>query len=84
MAAETGIEVISIEADYTGELGAWATREMLSRPDPPTAIFYDNDVMAVAGLGEAQRICPVRCGHGSGLDCVGASGSPGPQRWGMG
>jgi DNA-binding LacI/PurR family transcriptional regulator len=29
---------------------------MLHRPDPPTAIFYDNDVMAVAGLGEAQRM----------------------------
>jgi DNA-binding LacI/PurR family transcriptional regulator len=56
IAAEAGIEIISIEADYTGEFGARATREMLSRPDPPTAIFYDNDVMAVAGLGEAQRM----------------------------
>jgi DNA-binding LacI/PurR family transcriptional regulator len=56
IAAEARIKMISIEADYTGELGARATREMLSRPDPPTAIFYDNDVMAVAGLGEAQRM----------------------------
>jgi DNA-binding LacI/PurR family transcriptional regulator len=56
IAAEAGIEIISIEADYTGEFGARATREMLSRPGPPTAIFYDNDVMAVAGLGEAQRM----------------------------
>lgn len=56
IAAEAGIEIISIEADYTGEFGARATWEMLSRPDPPTAIFYDNDVMAVAGLGEAQRM----------------------------
>ena len=56
IAAQAGIEIISIEADYTGEFGARATREMLSRPGPPTAIFYDNDVMAVAGLGAAQRM----------------------------
>ena len=55
-AAAAGIEVSAIEADYTGEFGAKVTRELLSRPDPPSAILYDNDVMAVAGLGEAQRM----------------------------
>jgi DNA-binding LacI/PurR family transcriptional regulator len=55
-AAAAGIEVSAIEADYTGEFGAKVTRELLTRPDPPTAILYDNDVMAVAGLGEAQRM----------------------------
>jgi DNA-binding LacI/PurR family transcriptional regulator len=56
VAARAGIEATSVEADYTGEFGARATRELLGRGDPPTAILYDNDVMAVAGLGEAQRL----------------------------
>ena len=52
----TAITVTSVEADYTGEFGAKATRVLLGRAEPPTAILYDNDVMAVAGLGEAQRL----------------------------
>ena len=56
VAALAGIEATSVEADYTGEFGARATRELLGRDDPPTAILYDNDVMAVAGLGEARRL----------------------------
>jgi DNA-binding LacI/PurR family transcriptional regulator len=56
IAPQAGVEVISTEADYTGASGMRATRELLSRPGPPTAILYDNDVMAVAGLGEAQRL----------------------------
>jgi DNA-binding LacI/PurR family transcriptional regulator len=56
-AARAGIEITAAEADYSGAAGARATRELLSlRPAPPTAILYDNDVMAVAGLGEAQRL----------------------------
>jgi DNA-binding LacI/PurR family transcriptional regulator len=55
-AARAGIEVSAVDADYTGEFGAKVTRQLLSRPDPPSAILYDNDVMAVAGLGEAQRM----------------------------
>ena len=56
-AAEAGIEITVAEADYSGPAGARATRELLSlRPAPPTAILYDNDVMAVAGQGEAQRL----------------------------
>jgi DNA-binding LacI/PurR family transcriptional regulator len=56
-AARAGIEITAAEADYSGPAGARATRELLSlRPGPPTAILYDNDVMAVAGLGEAQRL----------------------------
>ena len=43
-------------ADYTAEHGAEATRDLLKRDAPPTAIVYDNDVMAVAGLGAAQRM----------------------------
>ena len=29
---------------------------LLTVADPPTAILYDNDVMAIAGLGVAQRM----------------------------
>jgi DNA-binding LacI/PurR family transcriptional regulator len=55
VAAEAGLHAISIAADYTAEHGAEATRELLERAEPPTAIVYDNDVMAVAGLAAARR-----------------------------
>lgn len=41
-----------IEADYTAAGGIAATRALLAAPQPPTAIIYENDVMAVATLGE--------------------------------
>ncbi|NUP48951.1 MAG: LacI family DNA-binding transcriptional regulator [Catenulispora sp.] len=44
------------ETDYTAEQGAQATRLLLSRRDRPTAILYDNDVMAVAALNVAQEM----------------------------
>ena len=56
VAAAAGIEAVSVAADYTAEHGAEATQDLLKRTDPPTAILYDNDVMAVAGLGAAQRM----------------------------
>jgi DNA-binding LacI/PurR family transcriptional regulator len=51
--AERGIALTIVRADYTGEAGARATRELLAARPRPTAIVYDNDVMAVAGLGVA-------------------------------
>jgi DNA-binding LacI/PurR family transcriptional regulator len=51
-----GIQAVSVAADYTAEHGAEATRDLLKQTAPPTAILYDNDVMAVAGLGAAQRM----------------------------
>ena len=36
--------------------GARATRRLLSLPDPPTAIVFDSDLLAVTGLGVAQRM----------------------------
>jgi len=42
--------------DFTGEEGARATRTLLTRPEPPTAIVYDNDIMAVAGLSVAAEM----------------------------
>jgi DNA-binding LacI/PurR family transcriptional regulator len=46
----------TISTDYTGEDGARATRRLLSSADRPTAILYDNDVMAIAGLGVAREM----------------------------
>lgn len=40
-------------ADFTGPGGAAATRALLELPDPPTAIVYANDAMAIAGMGVA-------------------------------
>jgi DNA-binding LacI/PurR family transcriptional regulator len=51
-----GIESATVAADYTAEHGAEATRNLLKQAAPPTAIVYDNDVMALAGLGAAQRM----------------------------
>ncbi|OKH97771.1 LacI family transcriptional regulator [Streptomyces sp. CB02923] len=45
--------VHSVSTDYSDEQGAEATRRLLAAPRPPTAIVYDNDVMAVAGAAVA-------------------------------
>ena len=45
-----------IETDYTWEEGAQATRTLLSRRERPTAIMFDNDVMAAAALNVAQEM----------------------------
>jgi DNA-binding LacI/PurR family transcriptional regulator len=49
-------QAITVSADYTGEEGARATRRLLSAAERPTAIIYDNDVMAIAGLAVAQEM----------------------------
>jgi DNA-binding LacI/PurR family transcriptional regulator len=51
-----GLAPLSVEADYTAEHGAQATMGLLGSAEPPTAIIYDSDVMATAGLGVAQRM----------------------------
>lgn len=51
-----GVEAVVAEADFTSEHGAEATRNLLQSDRPPTAIVYDNDLMAVAGLGQAQQM----------------------------
>jgi DNA-binding LacI/PurR family transcriptional regulator len=55
-AEELGLETVQVAADYTAEAGARATRTLLRRGSRPTAVVYDNDLMAVSGLGEAQRV----------------------------
>jgi DNA-binding LacI/PurR family transcriptional regulator len=51
-----GLTAFSVEADYTAEHAAHATVSLLGSAEPPTAILYDSDVMAAAGLGMAQRM----------------------------
>jgi DNA-binding LacI/PurR family transcriptional regulator len=55
-AAALGLRSSLVEADYTGEKGALVTRQLLCGAEPPSAIVYDNDLMAVAGLGAAQQL----------------------------
>jgi len=55
-----GVTVETLEAEYTGPQAAEVTSRLLERPDPPTAIIYASDVMALAGLGvAAARGVPV-------------------------
>jgi DNA-binding LacI/PurR family transcriptional regulator len=55
-AAAASAEAVCVEADYTGEHGAAATRRLLRSKRPPTAILYDNDIMAVSGLSAAAAM----------------------------
>lgn len=55
-ARAAGLDAVVAEADFTSEHGAEATRGLLQSAQPPTAIVYDNDLMAVAGLGQAQQM----------------------------
>jgi DNA-binding LacI/PurR family transcriptional regulator len=54
--ADLGLEAEIVETDYSAERGARATRKLLSAPEPPTAIVYDSDLLAVTGLGVAQQM----------------------------
>ncbi|MCM1977132.1 LacI family DNA-binding transcriptional regulator [Streptomyces sp. G1] len=49
-------QVRSVTTDYSDAEGAEATRRILAEPEPPTAIVYDNDVMAVAGVAVASEL----------------------------
>jgi DNA-binding LacI/PurR family transcriptional regulator len=39
-----------IRSDFSAQGGAEATKLLLDQPDPPTAIVYANDLMAIAGM----------------------------------
>ncbi|MFG2879078.1 LacI family DNA-binding transcriptional regulator [Streptomyces sp. NPDC048337] len=49
-------QVRSVVTDYSDAAGAAATRRVLAEPLPPTALVYDNDVMAVAGSAVAAEL----------------------------
>ena len=55
-AAELGVATRLEVGDYSAESGADATRRLLAASAPPTAIIYDNDVMAIAGLDAAHEL----------------------------
>jgi DNA-binding LacI/PurR family transcriptional regulator len=44
---------ICVEADFSAASGATATGSLLDLAEPPTAIVYANDLMAMAGLSWA-------------------------------
>jgi DNA-binding LacI/PurR family transcriptional regulator len=56
--ATHGLELSAnvVATDYTPDSGARATRQLLLGPEPPTAIAFDSDVLAVTGLGVAQQM----------------------------
>ncbi|WKV71515.1 LacI family transcriptional regulator [Streptomyces sp. PCS3-D2] len=49
-------QVRSVVTDYSDAEGAAATRRVLAEPQAPTALVYDNDVMAVAGCAVAAEL----------------------------
>ncbi|YCK81304.1 substrate-binding domain-containing protein [Arthrobacter sp. D3-18] len=51
-----GVTGLSVEGDYSAASGDLRTREILSVSTPPTAVIYDNSMMAVAGLGAAKDL----------------------------
>jgi DNA-binding LacI/PurR family transcriptional regulator len=49
------VEVRIVEADYSAEQGVSGVRELLAVAEPPTAVIFDNDVMAVAAEADLVR-----------------------------
>jgi DNA-binding LacI/PurR family transcriptional regulator len=43
-----------VDGGWTSDGGAAATARLLGKPDPPTAIVYANDLMAVGGVAAAR------------------------------
>ncbi|MHB9758240.1 LacI family DNA-binding transcriptional regulator [Streptomyces sp. BYX5S] len=55
--ADLGLEPArNVTTDFSAEQGAHATRTLLGSARRPTAIVYDNDIMAVAGLAVAAEL----------------------------
>ncbi|GAA3772314.1 substrate-binding domain-containing protein [Plantactinospora mayteni] len=51
-----GVTAELVAGDYSEESGAKLTTVLLGRPEPPSAIIYDNDLMALAGLNAAKEL----------------------------
>ncbi|WP_399890447.1 LacI family DNA-binding transcriptional regulator [Streptomyces sp. BBFR51] len=55
--AELGLDASrQVATGFSGDEGARATRSLLLSAERPTAVLYDNDIMAVAGLGVAAEM----------------------------
>jgi DNA-binding LacI/PurR family transcriptional regulator len=50
-----GVRVTEVEGDYSAESGVAGIRALLAASPPPTAVVFDNDVMAVAAEQELTR-----------------------------
>ncbi|MDE9364191.1 LacI family DNA-binding transcriptional regulator [Luteipulveratus sp. YIM 133132] len=55
-AAALGVEVVTVEAAYTGPESEEATRRLLTGDAPPTAVVFGSDVMALGGVRTAAAL----------------------------
>jgi DNA-binding LacI/PurR family transcriptional regulator len=56
-AADLGLpEIVEVSTDYTVDAGSAATRRLLTSAEPPTAVVYDNDLMAVSAVHVAAEL----------------------------
>jgi len=53
---EFGLVGSVFDGDYSARAGAYAVSSLVEMESKPTALLFDNDVMAVAGLDEAARL----------------------------
>jgi DNA-binding LacI/PurR family transcriptional regulator len=49
------VDVRIVEADYSAQFGVAGARQLLATAKPPSAIIFDNDVMAVAAEADLVR-----------------------------
>ena len=54
--ARHGVAGTLVHADFSGEQGRAATRRLVEGADPPTAILFDNDLMAIAALSALSEL----------------------------
>ncbi|MEV6270169.1 substrate-binding domain-containing protein [Kribbella sp. NPDC051936] len=54
--AEQDVDGRVIEGDYSEDAGRDATRRLLTGSRVPTAVVYDNDLMAIGGLAVAKEL----------------------------
>lgn len=54
--ADAGLTGQVIHADFSGEAGRRATRALMTGPDAPTVILFDNDLMAVSSLSALSEL----------------------------
>jgi DNA-binding LacI/PurR family transcriptional regulator len=54
--AERDVRGRVVEGDYSEDSGREATRELLTGRRVPTAVVYDNDLMAIGGLAAAKDL----------------------------
>ena len=56
VAAELGVRTSRFDGDYSEAAGVRAVAALTALDDRPTAVVFDNDVMALGALHEAERV----------------------------